>query len=528
MFQLKISGAIVLVVLTIMGFAYFSLTSTVSNSIVEREIAELNLGRQAVGQLRYTAEEALKQSVDGLASDPVVGAELSKLRRLAVETASTKPLNEQSNRLILFNHLLDWGVTIEKNLQAQYGNLNRSDPAAAAEEALTRPIQDWWGAKPDMVLAFVAMPLKQNRTAAVLVAHAKKGAELIAGRDYSQDLPVLMRVIESKLPQTDVIAWDSFEYLAVASPVFDADGFVIGVVSIGYTLDAGLAERLGVSAGGNSLLIFSGERLYAQESATKLKDLFFQAKFEPYDADAERFDADGATELASLKAGLSYLTELDGDEYLVQRQDWIVGSDGVRVGCFLLGHHAMAMKPVSDLQYQIPLVGLVILIVALLLSLYFIRSFVKPLEDIDIGIQEILAGNRDYTFKARLDNPLHAELANSLNHLTAFLQGRRVEGEDGWDQLMVDLEPERPSLYGMQAVQVVSESEKESLKLLYEDYMAKRQELDQHVDMDFERFCRRIKRNETSLKEKHNCKSVEFSVAIADGKVVLKPKPIFD
>jgi len=97
---------------------------------------------------------------------------------------------------------------------------------------------------------------------------------------------------------------------------------------------------------------------------------------------------------------------------------------------------------------------------------------------------------------------------------------------------MVDLEPERPSVYGMQAVAaanpVTESEERDKLNALYKDYMEKREALGQHVDMDFDRFCRRIKRNETTLREKHKCKAIEFSVAVVDDKVVLKPTPVFE
>ncbi|PJB41060.1 MAG: hypothetical protein CO108_13640 [Deltaproteobacteria bacterium CG_4_9_14_3_um_filter_63_12] len=536
MFQLKMSAAIFVVVLALMGFAYFALTDNVTESIVRSETSELSMARRSVSDLRRIAELSLVAHVAPLAQEPFVIEQFSELRKMAADAESIDPLKRQKNRLKLFNFLIDWIEQYKKDLNTRLPSVNMADGEALHEAALTRPLEDWWGTAPDLVLAFVATPLR-NSTGHVLVAHASRGQELQGGLNYAESLQVLVTAEETQKPAIDVVIWNDYEYLVVAAPCFDTEGFLVGTVVIGYQLGNGIVERLSSVVGDERLVlvysVYHGERLYALDS-TKVKDSFFDAPFRAVviDDESAAIDFSSDVKFADLDPDKTYHTKIEGHQYLLQQQAWLSDPTGPRVGFFVLTDYEATIKPVTDLKWQIPLVGAVILVVALIITLIIIRSFLKPLEDIDVGIQEILAtSNKEYIFRARAGNSLHAELVNSLNHLTAFLQGKAAPGDadQAWEELLVDLEPERPSIYGMQAVQVVaSQEERDSLRGLYDDYMNKRKELNQHVDMDFDRFCRRIKRNEASLKEKHKAKSIEFSVAVADGKVVLKPTPIFD
>ena len=520
MFQLKISAAIFVVVLALMGFAYFTLTNSVTESILRGEAEELSLASKAVEESSFSAKQSLVARAQPLAKEQRVIELINRARNLANEAGGIEPLRRQANRVEIFDYLMDWRKGIARGI-----NESKSEGEPRLE--------NWWGAKPDLVLAFVTVPLKRNRSGQVLLAYAEKGQELQGGLNYSESLPVLARTEEAQEPQIDVISWASFEYFVVSTPVFNNEDLLIGTVVIGYQLGSDLVDRLAdVAIESQQAIVFSGDRLYSASNSADVREKLYDAEFHPVELKDNQASIDFGTSVQheDLESDAQYYFEVDGMRFLLQRNDWNFDPTGAsEVGIFMLTDFKEAVKPVDSLKYQIPLVGVVILLVALVITLIIIRSFLRPIEAIDVGIQEILAGNKDYVFRASSGNPLHGELVNSLNQLSAFLQGRDIAGEGNanWDELMVDLEPERPSIYGMQAVQVVqSDKEKEALRALYDEYMAKRKELDQWVDMDFDRFCRRIKRNETSLKEKHNCKAVEFSVAVADGKVVLKPTPI--
>ena len=63
MFQLKMSAAIFVVVLALMGFAYFALTDNVTESIVRSETSELSMARRSVSSLPPTSTMRIRPSL---------------------------------------------------------------------------------------------------------------------------------------------------------------------------------------------------------------------------------------------------------------------------------------------------------------------------------------------------------------------------------------------------------------------------------------------------------------------------------
>lgn len=543
MFQVKISAAIIVVVVALMGFAYVAFTSNVTEGIVYSEHASVEASARSVQNVARTSELALIARSQTLASNSKFIAELGDL---STEEINAEMLRNPSNRLKLFEFLLEWKTEYANRLEQMLPSLDVDDPGQLHQANLTRPLADWFGSTPELLLAF--------QYAHIVVAHAEKGTHAaLEARKYSQDLPFLVRACGSECeggegepsPQVDVIAWNSYRYFAVANPTFSGSGSdtkFIGNVVMGFQLGTEFVNRLGAHLDESTEVVLSltapnGDRTRIPK--TNLSDGLSEAEFAPVDVDTDNhtglINEDAAVTFDDMESGKVYGTTIDGGQYLVTRIDWLYSPNGKpHTSFYVLTNLSQALGPVEELQYQIPFVGVLILLIALFVVMFIIRKFLNPLEEIDVGIQEILAGDKDHIFRAKSGDNIHSELANSLNQVVAFLQGRKPPGEEEaeWDQLLVDLEPERPSIYGMQAIQPsqpdTDPEEKAALQDLYDLYMGKRKELDQHVDMDFDRFVRRIKRNEKKLIEKHGCTAVEFSVTVNDGKVVLKPTPIFE
>jgi len=521
-FQAKISAAVLAVVVAMVGFSYFVAAADVEQGILQDEVSDLSTARRSTTSTQRIANAALTAQAEEIATDPKVESELARLRQMALDIGGIEPLKKQSNRLPLFQHLLEWRQQFGMDLEAAYGE-PRSDAQSIEQALTTRPARDAWG-RPDLVL------LKGDRVAQVLAVHAEEGLELTPALDHSENIPLLTEAMDGTT--SGFIHWTIHEFFVAVSPVHDDSGNVIGTIAVGYQLDSGFVERLSSITGeGIDVVISSDQRLYASTDL-EYRDEILGATFHPVADDGTEVDEGTEVDYESLESGETYVASMNDRRHLVQAHTWQPGEDPApRIGFLVISDLSQAMNPVDDLKMQILLFGAVILLIGLVLTAIFVRRFLRPLEDVAVGIQEILAGNRDYIFRARPGNPLQGELVNSLNQLTAYLQGRAAPGEaeQQWDEMLVDLEPERPSIYGMQAVKVVTDDEeREELRELYDEYMTRRKELDQHVDMDFDRFCRRIKRNENSLKEKHGASSVDFSVAVSDGKVVLKPKLQFD
>jgi hypothetical protein len=202
---------------------------------------------------------------------------------------------------------------------------------------------------------------------------------------------------------------------------------------------------------------------------------------------------------------------------------------------------AILLSPIEDpagtantIKVFILLLGLGALAISLL-GLYLAhRRMIAQVDQIELGVADIINGNVDRTF--RPVGPELDGLANGLNVMLARLLGRpepgeeeydddgnpiipgRVEFEEGEDKPAVD--PDLASL--------AKESEPDYYKRVFTEYVAARKAVGSPDDVSFENFIAKLKVNEGKLKAQYNCRAVRFRVVTKDNKVSLKPVPIFE
>ncbi len=170
-----------------------------------------------------------------------------------------------------------------------------------------------------------------------------------------------------------------------------------------------------------------------------------------------------------------------------------------------------------------------------LLGLYLThRRLVAQVDQIELGVTDIINGNVDRTFR-----PIGAELdglANGLNVMLARLLGRPEPGEEEFDDDgnpiipgRVDFEEgeERPAV-DPDLANLAKESEPDYYKRVFTEYVAARKAAGSPDDVSFENFIAKLKVNEGKLKAQYNCRTVRFRVVTNNNKVSLKPVPIFE
>lgn len=161
------------------------------------------------------------------------------------------------------------------------------------------------------------------------------------------------------------------------------------------------------------------------------------------------------------------------------------------------------------------------------------RRLVAQVDQVELGVTEIINGNLDRTF--RPVGPELDGLSNALNVMLARLLGRpepgeeeldedgnpilqgRVEFEEGEDKPVVD-----PDIAAL-----AQESEPDYYKRVYTEYVAARKATGNPDEVSFENFIAKLKVNEGKLKAQYQCRAVRFRVVTKDGKVSLKPVPMF-
>jgi len=161
------------------------------------------------------------------------------------------------------------------------------------------------------------------------------------------------------------------------------------------------------------------------------------------------------------------------------------------------------------------------------------RRMITQVDQIEQGVTDIINGNVDRTFR-----PVGYELdglANGLNVMLARLLGRPEPGEEEFDEdgnpIMpgrVDFEEgeDRPAVDPDLAA-LTQESEPDYYKRVYTEYLAARKAAGAPDEVSFENFIAKLKVNEGKLKAQYQCRAVRFRVVTKDGKVTLKPVPIF-
>jgi hypothetical protein len=194
--------------------------------------------------------------------------------------------------------------------------------------------------------------------------------------------------------------------------------------------------------------------------------------------------------------------------------------------------------PLASFKTRALIATLGFLVIAVVLMLMAIRSFIRPIERIEQGVLEIIAGNREVKFNPDGMGEC-ATLAYQMNQLVASLTGRPAEegdSEASWtDPLFIeDLAPDEQDalIGGGELGQQFAQSTEAKLtedyyKQVFNDYCAARKSTGEKLEgVTFERFRAKLQKNEESLRKKYSCQAVKFQIQIKEGKVTLKPVPI--
>jgi hypothetical protein len=164
------------------------------------------------------------------------------------------------------------------------------------------------------------------------------------------------------------------------------------------------------------------------------------------------------------------------------------------------------------------------------------RRLVAQIDQVEIGVTDIINGNVDRTFR-----PVGEELeglSNGLNVMLARLLGRPEPGEEDFDDEGNPIIPGRvefeesgegapPPTTDPDLAALAQESEPDYYKRVYTEYLAARRATGHPDEVSFENFIAKLKVNEGKLRAQYQCRAVRFRVVTRDGKVSLKPVPIF-
>lgn len=244
---------------------------------------------------------------------------------------------------------------------------------------------------------------------------------------------------------------------------------------------------------------------------------------------------------AVTESGAKQKTTVDGVEYLAAAVKMPRSSTRrlpadyppVTAGAVVLAPIADSGNTAGTVKLFIALLGGGALAMALLGLYLSHRRLLAQVDQIELGVTDIINGNVDRTFR-----PVGLELdglANGLNVMLARLLGRPEPGEEEFDedgnpiiQGRVEFdEGDGPPAPDPDLAALAQESEPDYYKRVYTEYLAARRASGHPDEVSFENFIAKLKVNEGKLKAQYQCRAVRFRVVMKDGKVTLKPVPIF-
>lgn len=351
--------------------------------------------------------------------------------------------------------------------------------------------------------------------------------------------PALELALGNRQVSSEVWVYEGRALMRVGvAPIIDGQNEVIGAVVLGYALAANQArEQAGLL--GTDVAYFYGDRVFASSfrrgegrgEATDMQDEL-----------STPLEAESGTPIAQRTLAREVVTvEIDGTEYMaaaapihpLSRKPLPEDYPGRAAGAMVLMSLDEAKSTLATVRWAIMLLGLGALLVALLGMLLASKRILDQVDQVEVGINEIINGNLERTFRP-VGNELDG-LANGLNVMLARLLGRPEPGEEEYDQDGNVIQPGRVefdtgemSAADEAVLALAQEPEPDYYKRLYEEFVAAKREAGEPTDnLTFDSFVAKLRLNERNLRSKYECRAVRFKVVVTpDRKVTLKPVPI--
>lgn len=483
--RVVLGGVVAAAIAVLTGIAYFLATSSLESRI-ETEL-----------------EERVKKSVELLVQN--ANLDMLKLQKRAELTARDRSLisvvvdGEGSDEVF---RTLSRKAQAEGEGQPDIFALVDAEGTLAAQMGIANPVGDQWLEDGKPAYRSIALALNQRQVTSEVWEYQGRG---------------LLKV--------------------GVAPLIDPDTEEVqGALVMGYSLTADEAQQQ-QSLLGADIAYFYGDKVYASSFRKGNNEDTAKQK-----AILEALEKTGVGEDA-LRHSLAekvHAVTIDGKEYLISAgrlprfssaqlpEDY----EPYRAGAVVLASLTRAKSAVAAVRTSIGLLGIGAIICAALGMVMVGRSFLVPLDHIEMGVNDIINGNLDRTFE-----PVGRDfegLANALNVMMARLLGRPEPGEEEYDEhgnvimpskLHFDTEGLSPK--EAEAMALAQEPETDYYKRIYDEYIAARKEQGEPVEgITFDSFIAKLHLNEAALVRKYECTSVRFKVLVKDGKVILKPVPI--
>jgi hypothetical protein len=395
-----------------------------------------------------------------------------------------------------------------------------SDPALVP--ALTEADPAAREAKRTAVLKSLAEHVENHHLAFIAVLDATGKLAMsdspVPVDDWRAKYPTVAAVIDRRIVAKDVWTVGKAPVEVVLAGIYDERGLQ-GVLVLGEVLDAERARGQAALVG-TEVVYYTGDRLtgVSFQQPGVLDDLSAVPELRKL-----------ATDVLSAGSHDGVRVTLGGTPYLAKAVALPLSFGDKTSGAIVLGNLAAARETVASVGPAILIFGGLALVVVLLVMVATARSLISQVEEIELGVGDIINGNVDFIF-----NPVGADfdgLANALNVLLARMLGRPEPDADA--DVDADGKPGKPEQLDAGGASVAeiqklaAEPEDAYYARIFGEYVAAREKTGEGAaGATLEGFTTKLRITEANLKKKHACNAVRFRVVVKDNQVTLKPVPI--
>ena len=382
------------------------------------------------------------------------------------------------------------------------------------------------GRKPDIVALLDA-------TGKIVARDLNPNADV--GLELRTKYPAVGQAL-SGIAAKDVWTWQDRVHEIAVAPVVKADNSIIGAVLLAWVVSATTAQAnrdlLDTEIG-----FFHAGKVYASSfvsSADKSKEDVAKSQA----LSNLLFSDEKLAESTLQKASPSEVRtlEIEGREFAAVVAPMPGNFADKTSGFVVLASLSEGMANVHAAGMKVIWLGLLAIAVAIGASALTARRFVSPLDEIELGVAEVINGNIDYAFK-----PVGQDfegLSNSLNVMLARLLGREEpsdeaveEEEEGgthaWKAEAMVIESTDGSASAAAVAALGAEGEASYYPRLFNEYVSALRKLGQPSEgMSVLAFMAKLSLTEAGLREKWECKVVRFLLAVEGDQISFRPVKI--
>lgn len=346
------------------------------------------------------------------------------------------------------------------------------------------------------------------------------------GEDLRAKFPAVDLALKGRAVKDTWSLADRVTEVGVA-PINRPDGTTVGALLVGYVLSAKKAqERRDLL--GTEVAYFHNGRVHA--SSFTLADGSGKEDVNKSQAlAAVLFSGPNLAQQALSKAAPTEVVEqkIDGVQYAITATPLPGNVADKTSGAVLLAPLGGASGSAGLLILGLGIIGIVVALGAAVMTA---RRFISPLDQIELGVAEVINGNIDYTFKPV--GPDFEGLSNSLNVMLARLLGRdepnedEVEEEDAearrWraEQMVIEEGDGTPP---PNAAALAQESEAAYYPRLYGEYVNQLRSLGRPADgLSVQAFMAKLRLAEAGLRQKWDCRVVRFQMVTVGDQIVFR------